>query len=222
MSLSLDLQAERGGFALQARFDSSARVVAVQGPSGAGKTTLLHAVAGLIPVTRARVLANADTLVDTDAGLSPPPHRRGVGYVFQDVRLFPHLSVGANIAFGGRFAARPADVEPLIDLLDLRPLLSRWTRNLSGGEARRVALARALATAPRLLLLDEPFAGLDARRRDELMPYLIALRDHTALPMLLVSHDPRDADALAQDRVEIVEGRLVQEPLHSNPDQTPP
>ncbi len=209
MSLSLDIEAERGGFTLNARFDSAARVVTVQGPSGAGKTTLLHAVAGLIPVTRARVLAGRDTVVDTDAGRSPPSHRRGVGYVFQDVRLFPHLSVAANIAYGRRFAEAPADIDPLVDLLDLRPLLTRWTRNLSGGEARRVALARALATGPRLLLLDEPFAGLDARRRDELLPYLVALRDRTALPMLLVSHDPRDADALAQDRVEIVEGRLV-------------
>lgn len=208
MSLTCDIAAERGGFRIEARFESPARMLAVQGASGAGKTTLLHAIAGLVPVQRARLAIDGVAVVDTAAGLSPPPHRRGIGYVFQDMRLFPHLTVAGNIAFGRRFAADAPEVGPILTLLDLEPLAGRWVRNLSGGEARRVAIARALATGPRLLLLDEPFAGLDARRRDELIPYLAALRDTTATPILLVSHDPRDADRLAEDRVEMIDGRI--------------
>ncbi len=208
MSLGCDIAAERGGFRIEARFETPARILAIEGLSGAGKTTLLHAIAGLIPVERARFEVSGEPLVDTARGLAPPPHARGVGYVFQDIRLFPHLTVAANIGFGRRFAAQPVEIAPILALLDLEALADRWVRNLSGGEARRVAIARALASGPRLLLLDEPFAGLDARRRDELIPCLIALRERTALPMLLVSHDPRDADRLAEDRVEMVAGRI--------------
>jgi len=208
VSLVCDIAAERGGFRIDARFQSRARVLAVQGASGAGKTTLLHAIAGLIPVERARFAIDGGAVMDTAAGLSPMPHRRGIGYVFQDMRLFPHLTVAGNIAFGRRFAADPPEIGPILALLDLELLADRWVRNLSGGEARRVAIARALATGPRLLLLDEPFSGLDARRRDELIPYLAALRDTTATPILLVSHDPGDADRLAEDRVEMIAGRI--------------
>lgn len=207
MSLSCDIVATRGGFRVEARFDSVARVVAVEGPSGAGKTTLLHAVAGLIPVERGRFTIDREPVIDTAAGVVPPAHHRRIGYVFQDARLFSHLTVAANIAFGDR-RADPAAIRPIVDLLDLGPLLHRWPRNLSGGEARRVAVARALASNPRLLLLDEPFAGLDPARRDELIPYLMALKAETRLPMLLVSHDPRDAAALADDRVEMRDGRI--------------
>lgn len=208
MSLSCDLSAVRGDFRIAARFVSPGRVVAVEGPSGAGKSTLLHALAGLIPVERAVFAIDGAPVVDTSAGLTPTPALRRLGYVFQDARLFPHLTVAGNIAFGSRFAAQSVALEPILDLLGLTRLMGRWPRTLSGGETRRVAVARALASAPRMLLLDEPFAGLDAGRRAELIPHLIRLKAETALPMLLVSHDPRDAEALADDRVTMIDGRI--------------
>lgn len=208
MSLTCDVAAVRGGFQVEARFRSGGRVVAIEGPSGAGKTTLLQAIAGLIAVERAVFAVDGGPVVDTPAGLAPPPHRRRLGYVFQDARLFPHLTVARNIAFGSRFAAEAVKMGPILDLLGLSALMHRWPRSLSGGEKRRVAVARALASAPRMLLLDEPFAGLDAARRAELIPYLLRLKSETALPMLLVSHDPRDAEALADDRVAMIDGRV--------------
>jgi hypothetical protein len=141
VSLSCDVVAERGGFRLEARFAGAARVLAVEGPSGAGKTSLLHAIAGLIPVERAVVSVDGRALVDA-AGVAPGAHLRRIGYVFQDARLFPHLTVAGNIAFPRRGRPLPAGVQALIDLLDLGPLLGRWPRNLSGGETRRVAVAR--------------------------------------------------------------------------------
>ena len=213
MTIRCEIVASRGDFRIEARFDSAARIVAVEGASGAGKTTLLHAIAGLIPVETGRLVVDGETILDAASGQTPAPHRRRIGYVFQDARLFPHLTVAANIDYGRRFSGRPIEIAPILRLLGLEPLLGRWTRNLSGGEVRRVAIARALASDPRLLLLDEPFAGLDGPRRDELIPWLAALRDETALPMLLVSHDPRDADRLADDRVEMVDGR-IERPLN--------
>jgi molybdate transport system ATP-binding protein len=208
VTIRCEIVANRGDFRIEARFESGARIVAVEGASGAGKTTLLHAIAGLIPVETGRFVVDGETILDAGSGQMPPPHRRRIGYVFQDARLFPHLTVAENIDYGRRFAGRSLEIGPILNLLGLEPLLGRWTRNLSGGEVRRVAIARALASDPRLLLLDEPFAGLDGPRRDELLPWLAALRDETALPMLLVSHDPRDAGRLADDRVVMVDGRI--------------
>ena len=207
MTVSLSVQARRGDFVLDFAFETRARIIAVEGPSGAGKTTLLHAVAGLIPVESAVVTLDGDRLVDTTAGLSPAPHQRRVGYVFQEARLFPHLSVADNVAFGRRFAKVPMTVEDALALVDLSGMGERRPVTLSGGEAQRVAIARVLCSDPRILLLDEPFSGLDAGRRATLTTHLRRLRDRTQLPMLLVSHDPRDLDGLAEDRVEMVAGR---------------
>ncbi|MFN3856868.1 MAG: ATP-binding cassette domain-containing protein [Caulobacter sp.] len=209
MSLSCDIQARRGAFELAVAFDSPRRVVAVEGPSGAGKTTLLYALAGLLPGARVRMAVDGAVLVDTAAGVDPPVHRRRIGFVFQDVRLFPHMTVAANIGYG-RSGEGGMGVAEALALMDLQGFGDRWPRSLSGGEARRVALARALCADPAVLLLDEPFTGLDEARREALLPYLVRLRDETALPMLLVSHDPRDAAALAQDRVTISAGRRTE------------
>lgn len=209
MSLSVAAKACRGDFDLDFAFDSDAHAVAVEGASGAGKTTLLMALAGLVPSSSTRLVVDDKVVVDLAAGVRPAPHRRRIGYVFQDGRLFPHLSVADNVAFGRRFAANPIPVAETLALLDLTGFEARWPNSLSGGEARRVALARALCRDPAILFLDEPFAGLDQKRRDALMPYLIRLRDDLSIPILLVSHDPRDADALAQDRVQIESGRRV-------------
>lgn len=205
--IAFHVRARRDAFVLDFGARSEARALAVEGPSGAGKTTLLLALAGLAPATSVRFQINDDVIVDTEAGCSPPPHRRRIGFIFQDARLFPHLTVADNLAFGARYAPRPIAVEAALDLVDLRGFGHRWPQSLSGGEARRVAIARALCMDPRILFLDEPFAGLDAERRSALTPYLKRLRDETTIPLILVSHDPRDIAALAQDRVGLRDGR---------------
>jgi molybdate transport system ATP-binding protein len=207
MSVAFRIKASRGAFDLDFAFAGAARVVAVEGPSGAGKTTLLKGLAGLIPVQSARLEIDGRPVIDTEADLSPAPHRRRIGFVFQDARLFPHLTVADNVAFGRPYADSPMAVADALALVGLEDFGDRWPRSLSGGEMRRVAIARALCTAPQILFLDEPFSGLDAARRADLTPWLIRLRDETGLPMLLVSHDPRDIEALAQDSVHIRSGR---------------
>lgn len=208
MSLACRLKARRGDFVVEAAFATDRQVLALTGPSGAGKTTVLNVIAGLIPAERLDLTVGGRRIVATDAGLNPPACRRRIGYVFQDGRLFPHLSVAQNIAFGRRYAAAPIPVEPILALLDLQTLTERRPATLSGGEMRRVAIARALCADPALLLLDEPFAGLDARRRAALIPYLLRLRDEARLPMILVSHDPRDIEAITQAAVAMEAGRV--------------
>lgn len=217
MSLSGQVRARRGGFRIDVAFESRSRIVGIQGSSGAGKTTVLHALAGLVPVERARLVVDEVAIVDTDAALDPPTHVRRVGYVFQDVRLFPHLSVADNIAYGARFAGRRRDIAPVVEVLGIASLLNRWTRNLSGGEARRVAIARTLAADPRLLLLDEPFSGLDPARRADLIPWLVALSKAIDVTILVVSHDAADLDALEADRFTIHGGLLAPGPHATHP-----
>jgi molybdate transport system ATP-binding protein len=203
MSVEFQVRVSRDDFEIEAACITDARVVALEGPSGAGKTTILQGLAGLLPVHLARLAIDGSVLVDTASGIIPPPHRRGIGFVFQDLRLFPHLTVGDNIGFGARFVEHPMSVDAALDLVDLNGFASRWPNSLSGGEARRVAIARALCSAPRILFLDEPLTGLDLARRDSVMPYLRRLRDETLIPILLVSHDPRDLADLADVRVHV-------------------
>ncbi|WP_453978393.1 ATP-binding cassette domain-containing protein [Brevundimonas sp. Marseille-Q4549] len=208
MSLACRLKARHGDFVVEADFATDRQVLALTGPSGAGKTTVLNVIAGLIAAERLDLTVGGRRIVETDTGLNPPAYRRRIGYVFQDGRLFPHLSVAQNIAFGRRYAAAPVPVEPILALLDLQNLAERRPATLSGGEMRRVSIARALSARPALLLLDEPFAGLDARRRGALIPYLLRLRDEAGLPMILVSHDPRDVGEIAQTVVEMDYGLM--------------
>lgn len=207
MSVSFHVRARRGAFDLDVAFDTEARSLAVVGASGAGKTTLLQGLAGLTPVDAVRLTVGGAEVADSVAGRMPPAHRRSVGYVFQDGRLFPHLTVGANVGFSHRYAQAPMPVAEALRLVDLEGFENRWPASLSGGEARRVAIARALASRPRLLLLDEPFTGLDARRREMLIPYLRRLDEEVGTPMILVSHDPRDLASLAQEVLTLDGGR---------------
>jgi molybdate transport system ATP-binding protein len=212
MSIDLIAQAPLGDFALDARFSSDSRVTAIYGPSGSGKTSLLNVIAGLLRPAHGRVTVDGAVLTDTGTGLCLPPCRRRIGYVFQDSRLFPNLSVKGNLLYGRFFAARRdryGSFEEVVDLLDLRPLLRRGVQDLSGGERQRVAIGRALLASPRLLLLDEPLASLDERRKQEVMPFLERLRDQIRVPMVYVSHARAEIDRLAGCVVTLANGRVV-------------
>jgi molybdate transport system ATP-binding protein len=182
---------QRGAFHLDVRFESpTPGVVALFGPSGCGKTTVVNMIAGLLRPERGRIALNDTVLFDLDLGIDVPVEKRGIGYVFQDPRLFPHLNVAGNLKYAERRAARTAAIgfDRVVGLLELQPLMTRRVHQLSGGEKQRVAIGRALLSQPRLLLLDEPLASLDRERRDELLPYLETLRDQLSLPMVYVSH----------------------------------
>lgn len=184
-------------------------VLGVFGRSGAGKSTLLGALVGLVPGAEVRVEVDGDCLVDTNAGLSPPVHRRGIGIVFQDHRLFPHRSVGANLAYGARPSVKGPAFEDVVEILRLGPLLGAMPGACSGGERQRVALGRAILGAPKLLLLDEPLASLDRGLRREILPYLASLRDAYRIPMIYVSHELEELLAITDQILLLEQGRAV-------------
>ncbi len=201
---------ERPGFSLDVDLRLPGQgVSALFGPSGSGKTTLLRCIAGLERAGRGRL--EVDGEVWQDEGLWRPPHRRPIGYVFQEASLFPHLSVLDNLRYGQRRAGPgPAeDLEPVVELLGIGPLLARRPEHLSGGERQRVAIARALAVRPRLLLMDEPLAALDPSRKGEILPYLERVQQSLALPVLYVSHAPDEVARLADHLVVMDAGRVL-------------
>lgn len=215
MSVEVNLRHSFGGFSLDVAF-AVARpgVTALFGASGSGKTTIINAMAGLFRPREGRIVFNGRVMFDSAAGIFIPPRARRVGYVFQDARLFPHMTVQNNLLFGWRRAAARApqsEVDHVVSLLGLDALLARTPRALSGGEVSRVTLGRALLASPEILLLDEPLAALDATRRAEILPYLERLRDEARLPMLYVSHAVDEVARLAQDIVMIENGRVVDE-----------
>ncbi|PWS37055.1 molybdenum ABC transporter ATP-binding protein [Falsiroseomonas bella] len=203
----------RDGFALDVAFAApESGVTALFGPSGCGKTTVLSAVAGLLRPDEGRIVVAGTTLLDTREKLFLPPERRRCGVVFQDARLFPHLSVATNLRYGLRRAPRAADgpcFEDVVALLGIGHLLDRRPGRLSGGERQRVALGRALLARPRLLLMDEPLAALDAPRRGEVLPFLARLRDAARIPILYVTHALEEVDALADHLVLLEHGRVL-------------
>jgi molybdate transport system ATP-binding protein len=187
-------------------------ITALFGPSGAGKTTLVNAVAGILRPREGRIVVDDHVLLDTASGIFVPPRARHIGYVFQDARLFPHMSVENNLRFGWRRAANkasPGEFAHVLDLLGLEPLLARRPAKLSGGEKSRVALGRALLASPRLLLLDEPLAALDAARKSDILPYLERLRDEAKLPMIYVTHSLDEVMRLADDLILVKGGRVA-------------
>lgn len=213
MSLSVAIKTGFEGFELDAAFSAERGVVSLFGPSGAGKTTIVKTVAGLHTPREGRIEIAGDVLFDSARGRNMRSHARRLGYVFQDVRLFPHMTVAGNVDFGTRFAPRGAHSmasrSDIIDLMGIAPLLDRRPAALSGGEAQRVGLARALMSAPRGLLLDEPLAALDRDRRLEILPYLERIRDSFALPILHVSHSLTEVIRLATTVVVLDRGRVV-------------
>ena len=210
--LSVSVAKKLGAFDLDVAFQSDGRVTGLFGASGAGKTSLVNIVAGLLRPDRGTVTLDGETLDDVQAGVHVPPHKRRIGYAFQDARLFPHLDVAKNLDYGRRMNGLVRDAtheRQIIKMLDIANLLDRRPAELSGGERQRIALGRALLAKPRLLLMDEPLGSLDDERKAEILPYLIRLRDETQIPMVYVSHDPHDMRQLATTIVMLKRGHVV-------------
>jgi molybdate transport system ATP-binding protein len=210
--LSVNIEKQLGDFKLETSFTSDGLVTGLFGNSGAGKTSIINMIAGLIAPDRGRISLDGEDLDDMASGLHVPPHRRRIGYVFQDARLFPHLSVRENLDYGRRMNRLDPDLaaeKHTVDLLDIGHLLDRRPAQLSGGERQRVALGRALLAKPRLLLLDEPLGSLDEERKAEILPYFIRLRDEASVPMVFVSHDAGEMRQLATNVVMLKRGKVV-------------
>jgi molybdate transport system ATP-binding protein len=198
--LRVDVSKRLGEFAIEASFANEGRVTGLFGASGAGKTSLINMIAGLLRPDRGVIAIDGETLDDTSTRTHVAAHRRRIGYVFQDARLFPHLDVRGNLDYGRRMNRLAEDGvlwRRVTELLDIGDLLDRRPGKLSGGERQRVALGRALLSQPRLLLLDEPLGSLDEERKEEILPYLVRLRDEAGIPMVYVSHDPSEMRQLA-------------------------
>jgi len=210
--LELDVEKQLGLFSIHVRLETTGGVTALFGPSGAGKTSIVNMIAGLVTPDRGRILCKGRLLFDSAGRVNVPPHRRRIGYVFQDGRLFPHLSVTRNLDYGRRMYELKRDAgewDRVVEMLNLHYLLERRPGTLSGGERQRVAIGRALLMRPDVLLLDEPLASLDAARKREIMPYLERLRDEAGVPIVYVSHHAGEMRRIATTVVHIDAGRVV-------------
>jgi molybdate transport system ATP-binding protein len=219
MNIDVDVALTQGNFHLAVRFGSDARTIGLTGPSGSGKTTLLNVIAGTLRPGRGHVRIDGRVFADSKRHVMVPPHRREVGYVFQDGRLFPHLTVWQNLRYGRWFSGGrtlPVGVERIIELLGIGHLLDRRAVGLSGGEQQRVAIGRALFAAPRLLLMDEPLAGLDRQRRLEVLPLIARVRDEARIPLIYVSHAEDEILRLTNEVVTLNEGRQIAAPTRSS------
>jgi molybdate transport system ATP-binding protein len=202
MSFDVDVARRLGDTDIACRIEPGDGLTVLFGPSGAGKTSVLNMVAGLMTPDSGHIRVGGATLFD--GALDLPAEARRAGYVFQEPRLFPHLRVRANLTYGRREGeAGPLGIDEAIAFLGIAHLLDRWPRTLSGGEARRVAIGRALLSGPRFLLLDEPLSSLDRARREEIMAVIERLRDEVKLPILMVTHDRAEAERLGNRIVEM-------------------
>jgi molybdate transport system ATP-binding protein len=208
----LDFRLWQGSFTLDIDLRLDRPVTALFGPSGAGKTTVLDAIAGLRTPGSGSITINNRVLFDSRSGINIPTHRRHVGYVAQDVALFPHMNVRRNVLYGRRDGQKLA-LPTVSRMLEIEGLLNRDVPQLSGGERQRVALARALMSAPELLLLDEPLAAVDVERRRRILPYLERVRDELRVPIVYVTHDRSEASQLADEIVVLQEGRVIEREL---------
>jgi molybdate transport system ATP-binding protein len=212
MILDVDICHRQGGFALEASFQSDGRLTALFGPSGSGKTTIVNAIGGLVRPDHGCIAVQGRVLLDTKKNIVVPKHKRRIGYIFQEGRLFPHLNVRHNLLFGRWFTQRgerKASFDQVVDLLGISHLLDRRPSTLSGGEKQRVAIGRALLADPQLLLMDEPLASLDEARKSEIYPYIERLRDESGVPIVLVSHSVAEIARLATSIVVLSEGQVI-------------
>lgn len=209
--LSVEIERTLGAFRLAASFQAGEGVTALFGRSGAGKTSVVNAIAGILRPDRGRIEINGETVFDSASGVDVPTPKRRVGYVFQEGRLFPHLSVRQNLNYAGLFSrGMPAsEFDHVVELLGLRELLDRRPGNLSGGEKQRVAIGRALLSSPRLLLLDEPLASLDAHRKSEVLQYIELIRDEVTVPIVYVSHAVEEVVRIADTVVLMSAGGVL-------------
>ncbi|CUX33731.1 MULTISPECIES: molybdenum ABC transporter ATP-binding protein [Agrobacterium] len=214
MTLSVSTRHRLGTFELDASFTSEGGVTALFGRSGSGKTSMIRIIAGLLRPDEGQVSLDGELLADSGKRLFLPAHKRRFGYVFQEARLFPHLSVAQNLRYGRWFAAGKGtntNDDRIIDMLGIGHLLQRHPNRLSGGEKQRVAIGRALLSSPRLLLMDEPLASLDEQRKAEIIPYLERLRDETKIPIVYVSHSIQEVARLADRIVVMKDGKVEAE-----------
>lgn len=212
MTLLVDIRHRQGDFTLEATFSADGGLTALSGPSGSGKTTLINLIAGLTPVQEGRILFDGTVWNDSAAGIAVPPHKRRIGYVFQEARLFPHMSVRANLLYGMKRVARadrPERIARVADLLRIAPLMERRPSGLSGGEKQRIALGRALLSEPALLLMDEPLSALDAGLKAEILPDIERIRDAEGIPILYISHALEEVARLANRVIALRNGRVV-------------
>src|SRR6185369_440569 len=210
--LSVQIEKKLGDFAIDAAFESAGGATVLFGPSGSGKTSIINMIAGLLTPDRGRVVLDNDVLFDAGTRIVTPAWRRRIGYVFQEGRLFPHLSVKHNLDYGRWMSGLAADEKAFthaVELLDIGHLLDRRPGRLSGGERQRAAVGRALLMRPRLLLLDEPLASLDAARKDDILPYLERLRDDGQVPMIYVSHNAAEVKRIASRVVRVDAGKVT-------------
>jgi molybdate transport system ATP-binding protein len=207
--IALDIELTQGAFSLRARVDVDARVAALFGPSGAGKTTTLDAIAGLRRPSRGAIAIDGRILFSSEQRIDVPAHQRHVGYVPQDVALFPHMNVRRNLLYGRHPGVSP-DLDRVVRMLEIDKLLDRGVTDLSGGEKQRVALGRALMSGPSLLLLDEPLAAVDVPLRRRIRPYLQRVRDDLRIPIVYVSHDREEIADLAEVVIRLEAGRVVE------------
>ena len=206
--IDVDIELVQGTFVLTASIRIEARTAALFGPSGAGKTTILDAIAGLRTPRRGSIAIGGRVLFSSDAGINLPPHRRHVGYVPQDVALFPHMNVRGNLLYGRHPGVSP-DLDRVVGMLEIDRLLDRRVTDLSGGERQRVAVGRALMSGPSLLLLDEPLAAVDVPLRRRILPYLQRVRDELRIPIVYVSHDRDEVAELAEVVVLVDAGKII-------------
>jgi molybdate transport system ATP-binding protein len=210
--LVVEVEKKLGEFSLNALFAGESGATVLFGPSGAGKTSIINMVAGLLRPDRGRIVLDDEVLFDDAARIDMPAWRRRIGYVFQEGRLFPHMSIRHNLDYGrwvSGLAPDPAAFAHAVEVLDIGHLLDRRPGKLSGGERQRVAVGRALLTRPRLLLLDEPLASLDAGRKQDILPYLERLRDEARVPMIYVSHDAVEVKRIATRVVRLDGGQVT-------------
>jgi molybdate transport system ATP-binding protein len=211
--LRCQFQYQATDFSIDVDFCMQSQILGIVGASGSGKSTILKNIAGLLSPSRGRICLNHRLLFEDQACISVPMHQRNIALVFQQALLFPHLNVGENLHYALEWAKQRSTrfcVDEIVDLLELKPLLQRKAHQLSGGEAQRVSIGRALLSAPQLILLDEPLTGLDQRLRQQILEFLKIIKEQTEIPMIYVTHHPEEIEFLQGEMLGIDQGKLQQ------------